>query len=280
MSISRLTTADLTGRTVVITGAGSGIGRELALLCGSRGAQLALCDISEEGLAATVDAVRAVGGQALTRAVDVASAQEMNAFAADVLERFDAVDMLVNNAGIGVVAGFLDTLAADWQRLVSINLMGVVHGCDAFLPSMIERGAGGRVVNMSSAAGVLANPQLTAYSATKFAVFGLSEALRMQLRPHGIGVTAVCPGVINTSITRSTPIRGSGDLEARRARIAALYEKRGYTAERVARNILRAVDRDKAVAPIAAEAHVMYWLSRLAPPAARWLSVRLAAMAE
>jgi short-subunit dehydrogenase len=145
---------------------------------------------------------------------------------------------------------------------------------------MIERGTGGHVVNLSSTAGVLANPQLSAYSATKFAVFGLSETLRLEMRPHGIGVTAVCPGVINTNITKATPIRGGGDHDKRREHLAALYRKRGYTAERVARNILRAVDRNKAVAPIAAEAHISYWLSRAVPPAGRWFSARLAAMAK
>lgn len=279
MSISRIKTSDLTGRTVVVTGAASGIGRELARLCARRGARLALCDISESGLAAVAEEARALGTEVFTQRVDVARAEDMDAFAAGALKRFGAVDVLVNNAGVGVVAGFLDTRAADWQWLLSINAMGVVHGCAAFLPGMVERGRG-QVVNLSSAAGVLANPQLTAYSATKFGVFGLSEALRMEMRRHGVGVTAVCPGVINTSITASTPIRGDGDFDQRRRHMAALYEKRGYTPERVARNILRAVQKNKAVAPIAAEAHAMYWLSRLVPPMSRWFSLRLAAMAD
>ena len=158
--------------------------------------------------------------------------------------------------------------------------MGVVHGCDAFLPTMVQSGRGSHVVNLSSAAGLLANPQLTAYSATKFAVFGLSEALRMELKPHGIGVTAVCPGIINTAITHTSPIRGGGDVGERRQRLASTYAKRGYTAKRVACNILRAVDRNRAVAPIAAEAHVMYGLSRAVPPLARWIAARLAELAK
>lgn len=279
MSTPRIETSDLRGRTVVLTGAGSGIGRELALLCARRGAHLALCDIDEQGLAETAASIQALGCEVVTQRVDVAEAAEMDAFARVARDRFGAADLLVNNAGVGLVGGFLDTGLKDWDWLVSINLMGVVHGCSAFLPAMVERG-GGHLVNLSSAAGVLANPQLSAYSATKFAVFGLSETLRLEMRPHGIGMTVVCPGVINTNITTSTPIRGGGDADRRRERMVAIYRKRGYTAERVARNILRAVDRNKSVAPIAAEAHLSYWLSRMAPPAARWFSARLAAMAE
>lgn len=265
---------------MVVTGAGSGIGRELALLSARRGADLALCDIDEQGLAETSAGIRAMGRAVLTRRVDVSRAADTEAFAAAVHDRFGVADLLVNNAGVGLLGGFLDTGPEDWDRLVSINLMGVVHGCSAFLPAMVERGRGGHVVNLSSAAGVLANPRLSAYSATKFAVFGLSETLRLELRPHGIGVTAVCPGVIDTNITRTTPIRGGGDHDRRREHLSALYRKRGYTAERAARNILRAVDRDKPVAPIAAEAHLGYWLSRAVPPAGRWFSARLAAMAD
>lgn len=271
-------TTDLSGRTVVVTGAGSGIGRELALQCADRGARLALCDLNPGGLDQTASAARARGAQVLTHTVDVSDAEQMNTFAKDVLEQFGAPDVLFNNAGIAVVGGILDTTTADWDRLVGVNLMGVVHGINAFVPAMVDRKAG-HVVNTASAAGLLSNPQLGAYSATKFAVVGLSEALGMELKPHGVRVTAVCPGVINTAITQASPYRGNNG-DARKAKTTATYAKRGYTPERAARNILKAVDRNKAVAPIAAEAHIMYVLSRVAPPAARWLARTLAKVAQ
>ncbi len=275
-----LKSKDLTGRVVAITGAGGGIGRELALLCARRGADLALCDINDAAVAGTAEAARTMGAQVLSSRIDVSDADAMTRFAEATFARFGRVDLLVNNAGVGLIGGVLDTSRKDWEWLIGINLMGVVHGCDAFLPTMVASGRGGHVVNLSSAAGVLANPQLTAYSATKFAVFGLSEALRMELKPHGIGVTAVCPGIINTAITQTSPIRGAGDPGERRQRLASAYAKRGYPAKRVAFNILRAVNRNRAVAPIAAEAHVMYGLSRAAPPVARWVATRLAEVAK
>ncbi|OBF31853.1 oxidoreductase [Mycolicibacterium peregrinum] len=276
----RFKTADLTDRVVVVTGAGSGIGRELALLCARRHARLALCDVDEAGLSDTAEAARALSAQVLTSWADVSETESMTLFADATSDYFGRVDLLVNNAGVGLVGGFLDTNVKDWQWLIDVNLMGVVHGCEAFLPTMIGSGRGGHIVNLSSAAGLLANPQLTAYSATKFAVLGLSEALRMELRPHGIGVTAVCPGIINTAITQNSPIRGGGDVDERRRQLESTYRKRGYTPERVARNILRAVDRNRAVAPVAAEAHLMYALSRTAPPLARWIATRMAELSK
>src|SRR5262245_32716384 len=160
-------TKDLSGRVVVITGAGSGIGRELALLCASRGAHLALCDINESAVANTGETARTVGAEVLTSQVDVSDADAMTRFAEETVSRFGRVDLLVNNAGVGLIGGFLDTSRKDWEWLLGINLMGVVHGCDAFLPTMVDSGRGGHVVNLSSAAGLLANPQLAAYSATK-----------------------------------------------------------------------------------------------------------------
>jgi short-subunit dehydrogenase len=204
----------------------------------------------------------------------------MTRFAQATSDRFGRVDLLVNNAGVAVVGGFLETNRKDWQWLVDINLMGVVHGCDSFLPIIIRSGRGGHIVNLSSAAGLLANPQLSAYSATKFAVLGLSEALRMELKPYGVGVTAVCPGIIDTAITQNSPIRGDGDVGERRDRLASTYQKRGYTANRVAHNILRAIERNRAVAPVAAEAHLIYALSRATPPLARWLAARLADLSK
>ncbi|MEB3969538.1 SDR family NAD(P)-dependent oxidoreductase [Mycobacterium ulcerans] len=273
-------TSDLAGRVVAITGAGSGIGRELALLCAQRGADLALCDINDTAVADTAQTARGFGHDVITRRVDVSDPEQMTAFADATLGHFGGVDLLVNNAGVGPIGGFLDTSRKDWDWLVSINVMGVVHGCEAFLPAMIESGRGGHVVNLSSAAGLLANPALSAYSATKFAVLGLSEALRIELEPHRIGVTAICPGVINTAITKASPIRGAGDTEGRRQRLTVTYQRRGYTPARAARNILRAVERNKAVAPVAAEAHVMYVLSRIMPPLARWVSAQMAKAAK
>jgi NAD(P)-dependent dehydrogenase (short-subunit alcohol dehydrogenase family) len=277
-SHDRISTENLAGRVVVITGAGSGIGRELALLCARRGARLAICDMNPAGLAQTVEDARAAGAEVFSQTVDVSDAEQMTSFAKEVADQFGAADVLINNAGIGVIGGMFETTLSDWDRLIGVNLMGVVHGNAAFVPAMVQRGSG-HVVNVASAAGMLANPQLGAYSATKFAVFGMSEALRMELKPHGISVTAVCPGFINTAITHSSPYRG-GNEDARRAKTTAAYAKRGYTAERAARHILRAVDRDKAVAPIAPEAHAIYLLSRVAPPVARWMSARLASVTK
>lgn len=280
LSNSRVDAARLASGTVAITGAGSGIGQALALLCATRGANVALCDINEEGLAATAERAQRLGSTVLTRRVDVSDEAQMADFAEAAYGQFGSVDLVVNNAGVAVMGGFLDTTAKDWDWLWSINVRGVVNGCQAFLPTMIEQGRGGHIANVASVAGLLANPDLGAYSSTKFAVVGLSEALRTELRPHRIGVTAVCPGVINTPITRNTQLRGAGDTDQRRAKVTAIYEKRGYTPERVAHNILKAVHQDKAVAPIALEAHLMYGVSRVAPPLARWAQGRMASVGK
>jgi NAD(P)-dependent dehydrogenase (short-subunit alcohol dehydrogenase family) len=261
------------GRLALVTGAGSGIGRETALLCARRGASLAICDVDEAGLAETDEEARRLGADVLARRVDVADRGQMEAFAAAVHERVGAVDLLVNNAGVGLGAGFLETPLEDWDWILPINVMGVVHGCHLFVPPMVRRGQGGHVVNLSSAAGFFANPSLAAYSTTKFAVLGLSEALRVELRPMGIGVTAVCPGLINTPITRNSRLRGTS--EAQRERMVRIYQRRNYGPDRVARRILHAVQRDRAVMPVTAEAWAMWWLTRFVPPLARRLSAAI-----
>ena len=128
------------------------------------------------------------------------------------------------------------------------------------------------MVNVASAAAFVATATLAAYSTTKYAVLGLSEALREELAPHGIGVTAVCPGMINTAITETTPLRGPDATPEMRRRIVDLYRRRNYGPERVAENVLRAVQRNRAVAPIAVEAWAMYYLKRLAPWLVAWLN--------
>ena len=262
----------------MVTGAASGIGRATALACARRGARLAICDLDENGLAATAEQARALGSEVRTQRVDVADRDAMRAFADAVHGDVEAVDLLVNNAGVAIGGGFLHTGLSDWDWIVSINIMGVVYGCHYFVPKMVARGRGGHVANVASAAGYVASAELAAYSTTKFAVVGLSEALRDELRPHGIGVTAICPGLINTPITRSARMLGPDASEENRSRLIAIYERRNYTPERVADNILRAVQRNRAVAPISPEAWVMYFAKRLMPTTlsrlGRWIADR------
>jgi NAD(P)-dependent dehydrogenase (short-subunit alcohol dehydrogenase family) len=261
----------LSGKTVLITGAASGIGKATALACARRGGRLHICDLDESGLAATAEQARALGAPVTARRVDVADRDAMAAFAAAVHAEVEAVDLLINNAGVAIGGGFLHTSLDDWSWIASINLMGVVHGCHYFIPPMVARRRGGHVVNVASAAGYVASASLAAYSTTTFAVVGLSEALRDALAPEGIGVTAVCPGLINTPITRSARMRGPDATPAARERLVDLYQRRNYTPERVAGNLLRAVQRNRAVAPISPEAWLMYYLKRLAPGLVAWI---------
>ena len=256
---------EFTGKLALVTGAASGIGRATALAFARAGADLVVCDLNEAALEETAAAARALGRRVLARRVDVASRDDVRTFADAVHREHEAVDVLMNNAGVGLGGGFLETGLEDWEWVLSINLWGVIHGCHFFLPAMVRRGRGGHVVNVSSAAGFLAAAQLAAYSTTKFAVFGLSEALRDELLPHRIGVTTVCPGIINTSITRTARMLGRVNSEAARTALVSVYERRNYGPERVAAAILKAVARNRPVAPVSPEAWVMYHLKRLAP---------------
>ncbi len=256
---------DFRGKIVLVTGTASGIGRETALAFARAGADLVVCDLNASGLEETAQAIRGLGRRVLARQVDVASRAAMEEFAAAVHREHAAVDVLVNNAGVGLVGGLLDTTLDDWDWIIGINLRGVVHGCHFFLPAMIARGGGGHVVNVASMAGYSATAPLVAYGATKFAVVGLSEGLRDELHAHRIGVTAICPGIINTAITATSPMRGRQATAAARTMVVALYQRRNYGPERVAGQIVRAVQRNRSVVPVSPEAWVVYFLKRLAP---------------
>jgi NAD(P)-dependent dehydrogenase (short-subunit alcohol dehydrogenase family) len=259
-------TREFAGRSVLVTGAASGIGRETAFAFAEASATLDLVDIDSSGLERTALLCRNLGAAVNTHVVDVGSAGAMGALADRVHGRTDALDVLVNNAGVGVAGSFVGTELSTWDWALSVNVKGVVHGCHFFVPRMIERGQGGHVVNVASAAGLVASKMLPVYSTTKFAVVGFSESLRSELRPHGINVATICPGIVDTPIVQNT--RLSGNLAGRtgfNARAAALYHKRDYGPERVAAAIVDAVRHRRGLVPVTPESWVMYYGKRFAP---------------
>jgi NAD(P)-dependent dehydrogenase (short-subunit alcohol dehydrogenase family) len=252
----------LDGKLALVTGAASGIGRETAKALARRGCRLVVVDLDEVGLASLAREV-GEGVVVLSRRVDVGDRAAMEALAADVHALAPALDVLVNNAGVGLGGGMLDTPLSDWDWVLRVNLWGVVHGCHFFVPRMAERGAG-HVVNVSSALGYFATGQTAGYATSKFAVFGLSESLRVELAPKGIGVSTICPGIIDTPIVRTGRYHGT-DEERARDKLSRDYARRGYGPERVAKAIVSAIENDRGVVPVTPEAWGLWVLSRAAP---------------
>jgi NAD(P)-dependent dehydrogenase (short-subunit alcohol dehydrogenase family)/pimeloyl-ACP methyl ester carboxylesterase len=259
---------------VIVTGAGSGIGRETALAFADRGAEIIIADLDEAAAEHSAEMVRSMGVAAHAYVVDVSDVTAMEDFAKAVLSEHGVPDVVVNNAGIGIAGAFLDTTAADWQRIVDINLLGVVHGCRLFGTAMAERREGGQIVNVASAAAFTPSRTLAAYAATKAAVLMLSECLRAELAGRGIGVTAICPGIINTPITTATRYVGISDAEQeqKRTSISKKYARRNYPPSKVAAAIVKAVQHNTAVVPVAPEAVGARLLSRLSPGVMRRLA--------
>ncbi|MFF4735356.1 SDR family oxidoreductase [Streptomyces sp. NPDC001262] len=263
------------GRLVLVTGAAGGIGRATAFAFAEAGARVVAVDRDAEGAARTAELARLVGApEAWGECADVADEQAMEKLAAKVAAEYGVVDVLVNNAGIGLAGTFMDTSAEDWRRVLDVNLWGVIHGCRTFGRQMAERGQGGHIVNTASAAAFQPSRALAAYSTSKAAVLMLSECLRAELAGQGIGVSAICPGIVNTGITGTARFTGVSEDEQqrRRARTAKLYGLRNYPPEKVADAVLQAVLHDRAVVPVTPEAHGLRLLSRFTPRVRRALA--------
>ncbi|MGY3337488.1 NAD(P)-dependent dehydrogenase (short-subunit alcohol dehydrogenase family)/pimeloyl-ACP methyl ester carboxylesterase [Streptomyces filamentosus] len=264
------------GQLVLVTGAAGGIGRATAFAFAEAGARVVAVDRDAEGAARTAEMARLIGApDAWSEAVDVSDEQAMEKLAAKVAAEYGIVDVLVNNAGIGLTGSFFETSSEEWKRVLDVNLWGVIHGCRVFGAQMAERGQGGHIVNTASAAAFQPSRALSAYSTSKAAVLMLSECLRAELAGRDIGVSAICPGIVNTGITATTRFAGVTDPaeEKRRQRKASrLYGLRNYPPEKVADAILGAVLHDRAVVPVTPEAHGVHALSRLAPGVLRTLA--------
>ncbi|MFE9578010.1 SDR family NAD(P)-dependent oxidoreductase [Nocardia sp. NPDC006044] len=258
---------------VVVTGAGSGIGRAIAIRFAKAGAHVVVSDLDLDSALATEAMIHARGRRASAARLDVTDPHAWEAFARDVLADHGVPDVLVNNAGMLVSGAFVDLTPADWDRQLSVNLLGVVHGCRVFGQQMIDNRKRGHIVNIASAAAFTPTPVMSAYSVSKAGVKMLTECLRLEFGPKGIGVSAICPGVINTNIGEHAVTVGvdqelvaRGKELARRVQdVAARLPFSPLSPDLVARAAERAVRYDLAVVPVRAEAWLGYFMLRIAP---------------
>jgi NAD(P)-dependent dehydrogenase (short-subunit alcohol dehydrogenase family) len=258
-------------KVAVVTGAGSGIGRALALGLAQRGARLALSDIDEATLAETVGLVGPHGVAVHHQPLDVSDGDAFGAYAATVVEHFGVVHQVFNNAGTSRSRSVLDLTYSDYQRVFDVNLWGVIHGTKAFLPHLIASGDG-HVVNVSSVNGFMAYPTLSAYVASKFAVRGFTEALRMEMLAGGVPVrvTVVHPGGVRTNITEHTLALARADgilISAEDEQRASEYHRRflRLSPDAAAKTILDGVAAGKGRILVGKDAKVIDTIVRLLP---------------
>jgi NADP-dependent 3-hydroxy acid dehydrogenase YdfG len=251
-------------KVVVITGAGGGMGREMALYAAREGAVLAISDWNAEGLAETVDLVKAAGAKELrSDVIDVSDRVAMGTWATAVAEQFGKVNVMVNNAGVTVTGDFEEMSYEDFDWIVGVNFNGVVNGTKEFLPHLIASGDGA-LVNISSLFGLISMPGQTAYNATKYAVRGFTEALReeMLINKHNVSVTCVHPGGIKTGISRNGRKTESQDA----GKLDELFEQTlaRMSAEKAAKIILDGTKAKKARVLVGIDAHIFHNLAKVA----------------
>jgi NAD(P)-dependent dehydrogenase (short-subunit alcohol dehydrogenase family)/pimeloyl-ACP methyl ester carboxylesterase len=258
---------------VSVTGAGSGIGRETALAFAREGAELVISDIDEATVKETAAQVVARGGIAHAFTLDVSDADAVEQFAEKVSAEHGVPDIVVNNAGVGHAGMFLDTPRDEYDRVLAINFGGVVNCCRSFGRRLVDRGTGGHIVNISSMAAYSPQQSMNAYATSKAAVFMFGDCLRAELDQAGVGLTTMCPGVIDTNIVRTTRFDVSavkqGNVEARRAQIEKIFAARRYGPDKVAKAIVSAVKKNKPIRPVAPEAYFVYGVAHLLPQAMR-----------
>ncbi len=250
-------------KVAVITGAGSGIGRALALDLAGKGARLALSDVDEHGLAETVRLVEAAGVREVrSDRLDVADRAAFRAYATAVAEHFGRVNVVINNAGVALAGDFTELEYDDIDWIIGVNFWGVVHGTKEFLPHLIASGDG-HLVNLSSLFGLVSMPGQSMYNASKYAVRGMTEAIReeMLIAGHRVGVTAVHPGGIKTAIARNSRVAANEDQAA----TAKFFDEKlaKMTPERAAEIIVKGILGNKARVLVGLDAHALHHLAKL-----------------
>jgi short-subunit dehydrogenase len=250
----------LTDRVAVITGAAGGIGRATSLALAREGCHLAISDVNAAGLEETAALARELGRKVITHVVDVSDKERMRRYADEVVAEYGQVHILVNNAGVSVTAPFEEHSLEDFEWIVGINFWGVIYGCKFFLPNL-KQADEAHIVNLSSLFGLLGIPTQSSYCATKFAVHGFSEALWVELRDQGIGVTSVHPGGVRTDIAKSA--RSANDQLKQEA--VGVIERFSVSPDYCAKLIVSAIKKNKMKQLVTRETVVAYAAKRFAP---------------
>jgi NAD(P)-dependent dehydrogenase (short-subunit alcohol dehydrogenase family) len=257
---------NLEGKIVVVTGAGSGIGRALALQLAAQGAQLALCDVNETNLQKTVEIASAHGVKVYSAALDVSKRDAFQTFADNVARALGNASVIINNAGVALSQNVEGMDRKDFEWVLNINFWGVVNGCEAFLPQLRQQ-KDAHIVNISSIFGIIGVPSQSAYNASKFAVKGFTEALRQELNGSNIHVTCVHPGGIKTNIARNARVHN--DMFGRVADVKKLANDfdrlAATTSEEAARQIVRAIENNQKRLLIGKDAKALDAIQRLLP---------------
>jgi len=253
------------GKRCLVTGAASGIGRATALRLAAQGAELYLTDRNPDGLELTVADARALGAQVPAyRTLDIADYDEVAAFAADIHAAHPSMDVVLNIAGVSAW-GTVDRLTHEqWSKMVAINLMGPIHVIETFVPPMIAAGRGGRLANVSSAAGLVALPWHAAYSASKYGLRGVSEVLRFELARHRIGVSVVVPGPVKTPLVNTVEIAGVDREDPRVARWVDRFGGHAVSPEKAAEKILAGIAKNRYLIYTSQDIRALYAFKRLA----------------
>ncbi|MEA2159456.1 MAG: 2-hydroxycyclohexanecarboxyl-CoA dehydrogenase [Solirubrobacteraceae bacterium] len=251
----------IAGSRVAVTGAGSGIGAATSLECARAGAAVIAIDIDGAAAEATAEACARLGAASAAYACDVGDYDAVVTLAGRIEAEQGPVDVLVNNAGVGVAGPFLEHSIEDWRWLRSVNIDGVVHGAHVFGRPMVQRGRG-HVVNLASMAGYMPHGSLAAYCTSKAAVIMFSQCLRADWARQGVGVTAICPGVIDTPIPANTRMVGAtADKRAQAIRAFGF----GHSPSAVAKAIIGAVEHNRELVPVGIESSMAYRVLRFAP---------------
>jgi NAD(P)-dependent dehydrogenase (short-subunit alcohol dehydrogenase family) len=258
-------TGSFAGKRVFVTGAASGIGRATALRLAREGAELYLTDVNPDGLEQTVADARALGADVPEhRALDISDYDAVARFAADIHTHHPAMDIVMNIAGISAWGTVEHLTHQHWRSMIDVNLMGPIHVIETFLPPMVAAGRGGQLVNVSSAAGLVALPWHAAYSASKFGLRGLSEVLRFDLARHDIGVSVVVPGAVNTPLVDTVRIAGVDREHPKVQRLVGLFSGHAVAPEKVADRILAGIAKNRFLIFTSADIRALYAFKRLA----------------